>query len=182
MDCYHHAVHGWSVIYFRLGQDRRFRRRLPRDAVCGRSAVTRTAKKVTESKHLCGIPRVFGVFGLDPELLPGLTVMDVRGAYGVLRCLMLKAIFDQGETMKSLRVAGISARYWFSVLGWSLSQDAGHDVASFVEHSGKKVGHGTKSGVKDVGHGTKVVAKDYVKGVEKASKKTREGMKDAASK
>lgn len=84
--------------------------------------------------------------------------------------------------MKSLRVAGISARYWFAVLGWSLSQDAGHNVASFGEHSGKKVGHATRLGVMDAGHGTKVVAKDSAKGVEKASKKTGERMKDAARK
>lgn len=84
--------------------------------------------------------------------------------------------------MKSLRVAGISARYWFSVLGWSLSHDARHDVASFVGHSGKKIGYATSSGVKDVGDRTKVIAKDCVNGVERASKKSGERMKDAARK
>jgi hypothetical protein len=94
----------------------------------------------------------------------------------------------KGETMKSLRVAGVSALVVLCV-GMTLGQDAAHDVDKaatktehVVKHVGKKVGHATKSGVKDAGHGTKDVAKDSAKGVKKASEKSAEGIKDAASK
>jgi|ERR1700734_253653 hypothetical protein len=99
-----------------------------------------------------------------------------------------KVSTTKGETMRSLKVAGIPALLVLCV-GLGLGQDTAHDVdkgatktGDFVKHAGKKVGHATKSGVKDAGHGTKVVAKDSAKGVKKASEKTGEGIKDAASK
>jgi hypothetical protein len=101
---------------------------------------------------------------------------------------MPKAAYDKGETMKSPRVAGISARYWFSVLGWRLSQDAAHEMDKgaiktehFVKPAGSKVGHAAKSGVKVAGHRTRLDAKCSVKGVKKPSKKIGEGIKNAAS-
>jgi hypothetical protein len=91
----------------------------------------------------------------------------------------------KGETMKSLRVAGVPALLILCV-GIALGQDAAHDVdksaakaGQVVKHVGKKAGHATKSGVKSAGQGTKALAKDTANGVKKASEKTGEWIKDA---
>lgn len=89
----------------------------------------------------------------------------------------------KGETMKLLRVAGISSVLVLCV-GLALGQDASHDAGKAatttghaIKHSAKKAAHATKSGVKDAGHGAKVVAKDSAKGIKTASNRTGEAVK-----